>query len=130
MHWLTSPLHRTSNSRMHMKVEEDFSSRERREREALEESDMVPRITLAESDGKGWHWTASKLVRWLTVGLITGGCIYTISAHAQSPTPTPVPTTRLCKPLFIDGIQCGKLCKWPDKWAIRGCQPLNKLIKP
>lgn len=38
-----------------MKVEEQFGSREKRELEALEESDKLPRITILEDGPKGWE---------------------------------------------------------------------------
>jgi len=109
-----------------MRIDEDFSTRERREREALEESDSIPRVTLATSDGQGWKWTTGKVARWVSIGLVTAGAVW--ASIASSQTPIPVPTSRVCRPLIIGDKPCGKLCKLPDRWAIRGCKPLNKLI--
>jgi len=114
-----------------MKAEEQYSSRERREREALEESDMIPRITIAENTTNGWQWSMTSLLKFLGIGLAALGLLWATLVSAQVPTPTPAPQdSRVCKPLLIDGIQCGKLCRWPDRWVIRGCKPLNKLMQP
>ena len=39
------------------------------------------------------------------------------------------PTERRCLPLVISGKPCGKLCRTPTGWAIRGCKPLNQLLR-
>lgn len=109
-----------------MRIDEDFSTRERREREALEESESIPRVTLATSDGQGWKWTTGRVARWVSIGLVSAGAVWASVASSQTPTPVP----RLCRPLVIGGVECGKLCRLPDRWAIRGCKPLNKLMQP
>lgn len=109
-----------------MRIDEDFSTRERREREALEESDSIPRVTLATSDGRGWKWTTGRVARWVSIGLVTAGAVWASIASSQ----TPAPAWRECRQLIIGGAPCGKLCKHPDRWAIRGCKPLSKLMQP
>jgi len=45
------------------------------------------------------------------------------SAHAQQ-------AERRCLPLIISGTRCGKMCRTPaGAFVIRGCKPLNKLIR-
>lgn len=36
---------------------------------------------------------------------------------------------RVCRPLIIAGQPCGTLCRTATGWAIRGCKPLNKLVR-
>jgi hypothetical protein len=46
-----------------MKIEDQYSSRERLETEALEDSDKIPRLTIFEDTGTGWQ--LSKSLVWL-----------------------------------------------------------------
>lgn len=46
-----------------MKVEEQYGNRERRELEALEESEKLPRITIFEDGPDGWR--VSSPIRWI-----------------------------------------------------------------
>lgn len=39
------------------------------------------------------------------------------------------PPERRCEPLIIAGKPCGKLCRTPSAFVIRGCKPLNRLIR-
>jgi hypothetical protein len=39
------------------------------------------------------------------------------------------PVERRCRPLIISGTPCGKLCRTPTGVAIRGCKPLNQLVR-
>jgi hypothetical protein len=40
------------------------------------------------------------------------------------------PPERRCLPLIISGTRCGKMCRTPaGAFVIRGCKPLNKLIR-
>ena len=109
-----------------MKAEEEFGSRERREREALESSDRLPRVTLAENTPTGWKFSLReffRLMRYVAFASILVGSLYAIvSAQPEG--------SRACHPLFISGVQCGKLCTGSTGWNIRGCPPLSKLVPP
>lgn len=75
-----------------MKVSEDFSSQERREREALEESDALTRVTLATSDGRGWNWVSLRSVLASLGRLFTGVVLASLLRETWAPMPTPTPT--------------------------------------
>ena len=38
-------------------------------------------------------------------------------------------TRRDCRPLLIAGKPCGKLCHTGTAIVIRGCKPLNRIVK-
>jgi hypothetical protein len=63
----------------------------------------------------------------ITIGILIALAIWagldwaTYEASAQS--------GRVCRPLIIGGKPCGKLCHTGTGFIIRGCKPLNKLIR-
>lgn len=64
----------------------------------------------------------------LFLGLAFWGLLLWCAVRAFA-APTPVPPKRRCTPLIIGTVECGKICRLADKWSIRGCKPLNRLMR-